>query len=153
MKQHIFLFALTAFVATAFVGCKNEDPSEHHFDNKLYISAAAFTDEMLIKNAVSGYSRDIVVGMPSPASSDICVEIGVAPDLLDRYRMAYYDTAAELLGKEFYQIENPQTRIPVGSVTSIPVTVKFLDTNLLDREKRYVPPPATSCRSRSNSRP
>ncbi|WP_196016879.1 DUF1735 and LamG domain-containing protein [Alistipes senegalensis] len=140
MKQYIFLFALTAFVATAFVGCKNEDPSEHHFDNKLYISAAAFTDEMLIKNAVSGYSRDIVVGMPSPASSDICVEIGAAPDLLDRYRMAYYDTAAELLGKEFYQIENPQTRIPAGSVTSIPVTVKFLDTNLLDREKRYVLP-------------
>ena len=39
MKQYVFLFALTVFVATAFVGCKNEDPSEHHFDNKLYISA------------------------------------------------------------------------------------------------------------------
>lgn len=140
MKQHIFLFALTAFVATAFVGCKNEDPSEHHFDNKLYISAAAFTDEMLIKNAVSGYSRDITVGIPTPESSDIDVEIGAAPDLLDRYRMAYYDTDAELLGVEFYRIENPQTRIPAGSVTSIPVTVKFLDTNLLDREKRYVLP-------------
>ena len=98
MKQHIFLFALTAFVATAFVGCKNEDPSEHHFDNKPYISAAAFTDEMLIKNAVSGYSRDITVGIPTPESSDIDVEIGAAPDLLDRYRMAYYDTDAELLG-------------------------------------------------------
>ena len=140
MKQHIFLFALTAFVATAFVGCKNEDPSEHHFDNKLYISAAAFTDEMLIKNAVSGYSRDITVGIPTPESSDIDVEIGAAPDLLDRYRMAYYDTDAELLGVEFYRIENSQTRIPAGSVTSIPVTVKFLDTNLLDREKRYVLP-------------
>lgn len=140
MKQYIFLFALTAFVATAFVGCKNEDPSEHHFDNKLYISAAAFTDEMLIKNAVSGYSRDITVGIPSPVAGDIKAEIGAAPDLLDRYRMAYYDTDAELLGEEFYLIENPQTRIPAGSVTSIPVTVKFRDTNLLDREKRYVLP-------------
>lgn len=140
MKQYIFLFALTVFVATAFVGCKNEDPSEHHFDNKLYISAAAFTDEMLIKNEASDYSRNIIVGIPSPVAEDVKAEIGVAPELLDQYRMAYYDTVAELLGEEFYQIENSQTHIPAGSVTSIPVTVKFRDTNLLDREKRYVLP-------------
>nr|WP_122119625.1 DUF1735 and LamG domain-containing protein [Alistipes megaguti] len=140
MKQYVFLFALTVFVATAFVGCKNEDPSEHHFDNKLYISATAFTDEMLIKNAESDYSRNIIVGIPSPVVEDVKVEIGVAPELLDQYRMAYYDTDAELLGEEFYQIEDSQTRIPAGSVTSIPVTVKFRDTNLLDREKRYVLP-------------
>lgn len=140
MKHRIFLFALSGVIAAAFVGCKNEDLGEHHFNDKLYISSAAFTDEMLIKNTVSGYSRDITVGIPSPVVGDIEAEIGVAADLLDQYRMAYYDPDVELLGEEFYQIENPQTRIPAGSVTSIPVTVKFLGTNLLDREKRYVLP-------------
>lgn len=140
MKHRIFLFALSGVIAAAFVGCKNEDLGEHHFNDKLYISSAAFTDEMLIKNTVSGYSRDITVGIPSPVAGDIEAEIGVAADLLDQYRMAYYDPDVELLGEEFYQIENPQTRIPAGSVTSIPVTVKFLGTNLLDREKRYVLP-------------
>lgn len=74
------------------------------------------------------------MGIPSPVVGDVKAEIGVAPELLDQYRMAYYDTDAELLGEEFYQIENSQTHIPAGSVTSIPVTVKFHDTNLLDRE-------------------
>jgi len=136
--KRIFLFI--ALAAAMFVGCRNEDPDELHFDNKLYISASAPTDEMLIKSAVASYSRDVVVGIATPVAYDIEVEIGASAALYDRYRAAYYDDEAVLLGEEFYTIAHSSTRIPAGSVTGTPMTVEFRDTNLLDREKRYVLP-------------
>ena len=140
MKFNKFNIALVALAATALVSCKNEDLSENHYDNKLFISATNFTDELLIKAGIEQDSRDIVVGVAKPAGNDIKVKFAAAPELLDTYRKAYYDSEAILLPEENYTIAEPETMIKAGSVTSTPVTVDFVELGLLDRDTRYVLP-------------
>ena len=53
MKLNKLNIAVAALAAVALAGCKNEDLSRQHYDNKLFISATNFTDEMLIKAANS----------------------------------------------------------------------------------------------------
>lgn len=140
MKFNKFQIAVIALAAVAVVSCKNEDPSEKHYGNKLYISASSFTDELLIKNSIQASSRDITVGIAMPVTHDIEVTFKPAPELLDTYRRAYYDSEAILLGGEHYKIDEPETVIKAGSVSGTPVRVDFVDTDLLDRDTRYVLP-------------
>lgn len=62
-----------------------------HYDNKLFISATNFTDEMLIKAANSSYEREITAGIAKPVGQDISIEFAAAPELFDHYRQAFYD--------------------------------------------------------------
>lgn len=67
MKLNKLNIAVAALAAVALAGCKNEDLSRQHYDNKLFISATNFTDEMLIKAANPSYEREITAGSPSPS--------------------------------------------------------------------------------------
>lgn len=140
MKLNKFNVIAALLAAVVLWGCKNEDVSRQHYDNKLFISASAFTDEMLIKGTVHSYERQITAGIAKPAAEDITVEFAAAPELLGHYRQAFYDPDVLLLSAEHYLLEEPQTMIQAGSVTSAPVRIEFVDVNLLDKDERYVLP-------------
>ncbi|WP_295937045.1 DUF1735 and LamG domain-containing protein [uncultured Alistipes sp.] len=140
MKFNKINIAVIALAAVALMGCKNEDLDKHHYNNKLFISAADFTDELLIKASITGATRDITVGIAKPVDNEIEVKFAAAPELLETYRLAYYDPEAIILPAEHYAIENPATTIQIGSVRSAPVTVEFINTGVLDRDLRYVLP-------------
>ena len=130
MKLNKLNIAVAALAAVALAGCKNEDLSRQHYDNKLFISATNFTDEMLIKAANSSYEREITAGIAKPVGQDISIEFAAAPELFDHYRQAFYDEDVKLLSEEFYQFDETKTRIQAGSVASVPVTIRFVDVNL-----------------------
>lgn len=138
MKFNTYIIAAVAVVLLA--GCKNDDPSRTHYDNKLYISAASFTEELLMKSNVATDSRQIVARIAKPEQQPIEVVFAPAPELLETYRNAYYDAQAELLPAGHYAIDEPRTILTEGTVASAPVAVRFIDLNLLDREARYVLP-------------
>lgn len=133
-------YILAAAVAVLLAGCKNDDVNRTHYDNKLYISTTSFTEELLLKNNVSVDSREIVARIAKPERQPIEVEFAAAPELLETYRNAYYDSAVQLLPSEQYAIDEPRTTIKERTVASAPVAVRFIDLNLLDREARYVLP-------------
>lgn len=140
MKFNMLNIVVAVLAAVALAGCKNEDLSKQHYDNKLFVLATNFTDEMLIKAANSSYEREIKAGIAKPVGQDISIEFAAAPELFDHYRSAFYDEDVNLLPGEFYQFDQTQTKIQAGSVTSIPVTIRFVDVNLLDKNERYVLP-------------
>lgn len=140
MKFNKINIAVVALAAVALAGCKNEDLSKQHYDNKLYISASNFTDEMLIKGTVPIYEREITAGIAKPVGQDISIAFAAAPELLDHYRRAFHDDGAKLLDAEYYEFDQTQTKIQAGSVESIPVSIRFVDVNLLDKNERYVLP-------------
>lgn len=140
MRFNKFNIIAAALAALALSGCRNEDTDRQHYDNKLFISASAFTDEMLIKGTEPTYERDITAGIAKPVGHDISVEFAAAPELLDHYREAFYDKDVLLLSPEHYRLDELQTVIQSGSVTSAPVKIKFVDVNLLDKNERYVLP-------------
>lgn len=140
MKLNKLNIAAVALAAVILTGCKNEDLSRQHYDNKLFISASNFTDEMLIKGTMPSYEREITAGIAKPVGQDISIEFAAAPELFDHYRQAYYDQDVTLLPEQYYQFDETHTKIQAGSVTSIPVTIKFVDVNLLDKNERYVLP-------------
>lgn len=45
------IFMTLAFAAAALVagGCANEDPNEHHFDNRLYLDGESTVTTLLLK--------------------------------------------------------------------------------------------------------
>ena len=140
MKLNKLNIAVAALAAVALAGCKNEDLSRQHYDNKLFISATNFTDEMLIKAANPTYEREITAGIAKPVGQDISIEFAAAPELFDHYRQAFYDEDVTLLSEEFYRFDETKTKIQAGSVASVPVTIRFVDVNLLDKNERYVLP-------------
>lgn len=140
MKRTLFQTIFIALALAAFAGCENEDPGAHHFENKLFIATSQFADEMLIKGSVKRYTRDIAVGLAQPEAHDVRVRFAVDASLVDYFRSAYYQPEAVLLGEEHYVFAQTATRISAGSVTGEPVTIDFLDTDKLDRDRVYVLP-------------
>ncbi len=140
MKITLKNIALFAFAALVLAGCKKEDLSEQHYDNKLYISGSKHTDELLVKAGVVAASRDITVSIAKPIDHDINVTLKPAPELLETYRAAYYDADAMVLPEANYTFENGKTQIQAGSIVSTPVTVAFGELSALDRDIRYVLP-------------
>lgn len=137
MKTISVIASLTALLALA--SCEHEDTDRQHYDNKLFISAASLTDEMLIDEADS-YSRDIVAAVAKPESQDITVTFRPAPELVDNYKQAYYDTVSIALPDGVCRIDEPTTTILAGNVQSSPVSVTFENVLSLDRNQRYVMP-------------
>lgn len=137
MKTISVIASLTALLALA--SCEHEDTDRQHYDNKLFISAASLTDEMLIDEADS-YSRDIVAAVAKPESRDITVTFRPAPELVDNYKHAYYDTVSIALPDGVCRIDKPTTTILAGNVQSSPVSVTFENVLSLDRNQRYVMP-------------
>ena len=139
MKFDKISLTLFLLAAVAFTGCKNEDPAEHHFDNKLYISSAQLTDDLLIRDDIVSDSRPISARLALPAPEDVTVTFEGRPDLAARYNMVYGDNAVGLPA-EYFSIPEKVISIGKGNVTGNDIVVNFTNTNELNGDLRYVLP-------------
>lgn len=139
MKLNKVLAIATIFAALAFTGCKNDDPNDNSFDNKLYLDSEAKTSEMLIMGSVAGYSQTISAAVAKPAETDIKITYKADPSLVATYNKAYYAEAV-VLPTENYLFEEVTAEIKAGSVKSTAVDIEFVNINTLDRETLYVLP-------------
>lgn len=139
MKLDKYLPVLLGVAALALAGCKNEDPDKHHFDNKLYISSAVRTDDLLIDPAVQTTSRTVSMRMAIPSDQDVTVELEARPDLAAQYNMIYGDNAFAL-PDEYWEIPEKTVQIVAGTIAGNDVAVNFKDINQLDVTMRYVLP-------------
>lgn len=139
MKFDKISLTLFLLAAVAFTGCKNEDPAEHHFDNKLYISSAQLTDDLLIRDDIVSDSRTISARLALPAPEDVTVTFEARPDMAARYNMVYGDNAVGLPA-EYFSIPEKVISIGKGNVTGNDIVVNFTNTNELNGDLRYVLP-------------
>lgn len=130
--------------ALAFAGCQTESErmDEHHFDNRLYLTASASTDEILVKQTGSAVevSRTLTIGTALMADNDITAKLVAAPELLETYKQAYYDDEAIVLPSDMCEIAEPEMKITKGSNVSPAVTINFTGLEALDRDLVYVMP-------------
>lgn len=135
-NRFAMLLLLAAGLAT---GCKNEDPGKHHFENKLYISSAPVTDDLLIEEGAPAETRLMTLRMAQPAKRDVEVRIEGRPDLTAQYNMIYGDHAFALPA-ECWSIPENTTVITAGNVMGGEIGITFDRLGELDRSMRYVLP-------------
>lgn len=132
MKYYNYLSLVTLFLV---MGCNSENvDEEHHYDNKLYITSATITDDLLIKADVKEATRSLSYRLASPANQDISITFDAAPALTASYNMNY-DDHAEVLPVNYYEIPNKTVTIEKGAVNSNDVVINFKGTHELNREK------------------
>lgn len=136
--DRIFLPFLLGAVA-AFTGCKNDDPAEHHFDNRIYVSSGAVTNDLLIRDDIPGDSRTITARLAQPAAEDVSITFEGRPDMAALYNMSYGDNAVGLPAEHF-SIPESVISIEQGNVSGNDIVVNFTNTNELDGDLRYVLP-------------
>lgn len=135
-------------LALSMISCKNDEEGKYHFDNKVFISAEAFTSDIRIKRDNLDLTTEeqtlIRVGMAQPRERDIQIVLAQAPQLLNFYRAFYDDPEAQLLpeDKNFYESANLTAHIAAGQVLSSPVAFAFknLDKLPIENGERYVLP-------------
>ena len=60
MKLHIYQLAIMALTVFTMSSCKDTDINdEHHYDNKLYISSAPVTDDLLVREDILSDNRKV----------------------------------------------------------------------------------------------
>lgn len=147
MKNRLGIAGLL-LLAAALTGCKSDEESKYHFENKVFISGNSFTDDIHVKRDNLDVTRnetcDITVSMAQPKERDITVTFAEAPELLDHYRRFYEDPTAQLLPGDgsYYTFAELSTVIPSGSVESSPLAFEFknLDQLPIEEQQRYVLP-------------
>ncbi|WP_418992702.1 DUF1735 and LamG domain-containing protein [Alistipes sp.] len=139
MKLNKYLLVSFALAAAALTGCKKDDLDEHHFGNKLYISSALYTDDLLIDPANTELSRTVTMRMAQPASEDVTVRFEARPDLAAQYNQIYRDNAFAL-PKANYSLPETTATITAGNVSGDDIPVVFTGINELDVKMRYVLP-------------
>lgn len=146
MKNSLALASLL-LLAIGFGGCKGDESSKIHFDNKVFISGRSFVDDVYIKRdnleTTREESCDLTVAVAQPLQYDLNVTFTEAPELLDRYRMFYDDATAQLLPSDGdYYTPQASTVIKAGSVESSPLVFDFrnLDKLPIENKQRYVLP-------------
>lgn len=144
MKKTLKYSLVILSAASVLAGCKTENDrmDEHHFDNRLYLTASTSTDEILVKPTGSTVevTRTLTIGTALTADCDITAKLVAAPELLETYRQAYYDETAVALPSEMCEIDEPEMKITKGSNVSPSVTIRFTGLESLDREQVYVMP-------------
>lgn len=141
-------FAGCLLLALTLTGCKSYDEGKYHFDNKVFISATSFTDDIYVKrdnlDVTKTETCDITVAMAQPEGRNIEVTFAQAPELLDYYRTFYDDPEAQLLPADggYYDAAQVTALIPAGSVSSAPLPFVFdnLDKLPIEQKQRYVLP-------------
>ena len=141
-------FAWCILLALAFAGCQGDQEGKHHFDNKVFISAASYTPEVRVMrdalDVTEEHTCKITVAMAQPVAQDITVSFAEAPELLDRYRTFYDDPTAQLLPSDggYYDFSQVSAVIRSGLVQSEPLafTFKKLDKLPIENKERYVLP-------------
>lgn len=140
MINNKFNLVLCALAASVMTGCGGSDEEKQHYDNRLFISASAFAPEMRIGEEDNVMSREINVGLAKPEGRDIAVTFRAAPELLDTYRLAYYDEGAVLLPAGHCDFSAAHTTVKAGKVAGEPFTLEFTGLDALDLESHYVLP-------------
>lgn len=140
-------FAMLLLTAAGLAGCKGDQESEIHFDNKVFISGRSFVGDVFIKRdnleVTSQESCNVTVAVAQPLQRDITVTFDEAPELLDHYRLFYDDAAAQLMPADGdYYAPQASVTIKAGAVESEPLTFEFknLDKLPIEERQRYVLP-------------
>lgn len=124
----------------AMIGCKGNEENVQHYDNKVFIMAKSYSSEVRIEENISKMSRKVIIGVAQPVGYDISATFREAPELLDAYRKAYYDSEVILLPEGHCNLSQAVAIIKEGRVESLPLTLEFENLDQLDLEKRYVLP-------------
>lgn len=132
-------FISCALAAILFSGCTS-DENKVHYENKLFISATDFVQEMRVSEDVTALSHEITLGIAKPEAVDITAALAEAPGLLDHFREAYYEPEAILLPAGHVDLSNSAMTVDAGKVVSKPLRVEFTGLDGLDMEKTYVLP-------------
>lgn len=140
MKLNKLMIALLAGVSVAFTGCQETEDTEQHYDNKLFIQASKYTEDILFKAGDTGVETGLAVAIAKPVSHEIKVTMKPAPELLATYKEAYYDDEAVILPTEYYSMPETTTVINPGSVASPKLPIEFINTGELDLGTVYVLP-------------
>ena len=140
------LFVIAALAAVVLsAGCTTEKAKmeEHNFDNRLFITASSSTEEILVKPSMAGaIVKQLTVGTALKADTRITGLFAASPELLETYKLSFYNEDAVILPESKCVIPEPDFVIEEGSVSSAPVNVQFTDLTELDRETIYVMPVA-----------
>lgn len=140
MKLHTYYMVIPFFAAAMMSGCKDADINgEHHYDNKLYISSAPVTDDLLIKPSIKSTSRTITYRLATPATEDVQISFEAMPSMTASYNLIYGDSATAL-PKQYYSIPEKTVSIKVGDISGNDIEVNFENTDSLDKSRRYVLP-------------
>lgn len=136
MKLNILLFLILSF-SFSLIGCTEND---ENFDNKLFISASVFTEDVLFKSGISDKTVNLAVAIAKPEEHIIKVTITPAPELLDTYKLTYYENDVELLPEEYYSMDETTAIINPGTLASPSLPITFVNIGNLDMNKVYVLP-------------
>lgn len=140
MRYNRLGFALCVFAATAFSGCKGNEEAKIHYKNKLFIESSGFLQEMRIAEDDTRMVYDMKLGLAQPESKDITATLAGAPELLEHFRLAYYEPDAELLPAQHYDLSNAGITIESGRIASDAKNLEFTLLDQLDKDKKYVLP-------------
>lgn len=127
------------FAAAALTGCKNDDPSDTSFSNKLYIETDSKVSTLMVKPSTLSASNVIRSSVAKPATAPIDIVYQAAPDKVTLYNAAYYDQAV-MLPEQNYELVETKAVIPVGGVKSTDIHLNLKELNTLDRKVVYVLP-------------
>ena len=140
MKFYKYSLALLTLATVAMSSCKSEDiDNKHHYENKLYVSSAPVCNDLLIKDKVTEYSREISYRIAEPADKDIEINFDVVPSKASTYNLIYNDRTTAL-DSYFYDIPKKKVTIKAGDLSSDNIVVNFKHIDELDKNKRYVLP-------------
>lgn len=134
---------MTAAAGWLACGCKSASDA-HTFENKVFISAATYAQQYRVQTdeKVNEMTASLTVAMADREEKDVHVVLHTAPELLEKYRKAYYDASAELLPAAHYDasIEGKEIVIPAGNTAADPLTFTLKELMSLDYSTNYVLP-------------
>ncbi len=133
------IITASLILAMTFVSCQREDPAEHHFDNKLYITTTPVDDGLLIKDDITGATRSISVRLAMPAENDVTVTFEARPQDAALYNTIYGDNAFAL-PKDNFELPKKKVTISAGAINGEDLVINFVNTNQLSGKYRYVLP-------------
>ncbi len=133
------IFSAFLILAMTFVSCQREDPAEHHFDNKLYITTTPVDDGLLIKADITEATRTVSVRLAMPAENDVTVTFEARPQDAALYNTIYKDNAFAL-PKDNFELPKKKVTISAGAISGEDLVVNFMNTNNLSGKYRYVLP-------------
>lgn len=120
--------------------CNTDD--SHDFSNKVFISSANMVEDVMVAldEKVDRMQSEISFAMADKEDTDVRVTVRPAPELLEKYQLAYNDGSAVLLPESNYDISDTRAIIRAGQVQSESLDVFFRGLLSLDYSTAYVLP-------------
>lgn len=140
MKLNKLMIAALVGFSMAFAGCQETEDNTQHYDNKLFISAKSFTENVLFKKGDTSVKSGITVAIAKPVEHTIKVTVAPEPELLSTYKLAYYDDNAVILPTEHYSMPETSTAINPGNVSGPALPIEFINIGELELKTTYVLP-------------